>query len=102
MNFWKRAKRTVLRKTTYARLFVLVWFSASVAVILLFDGRTGSKHIGGVVNLGLAIGTVHALDACDDRWSLYREIVEEQNMAVALAYAGWIIGAAVATPSAIL
>jgi hypothetical protein len=83
-------------------LIVLSVFLLSVITIVYFDGRTGSKHISGIVNLGLAVGFVHIIDLCDDRWSLYNEIIEEQNLALAIAYAGWIIGACIAFPSSIL
>jgi len=85
--------------------FILVAVSVvllSVIVVLLFDGRTGAKHVGGLVNIGLAVSFVHLIDLCDDRWTLYNQIIEERNLALAVAYAGWVIGATIAFPSSIL
>ncbi len=78
---------------------VAFMFIAAWVTVLLYDGMPGSTHIGGLINIGLAAAFVHAVDLCDDRFSLYEEIVVQQNMAVAVAYASWIIGSAIAFPS---
>jgi len=90
---WKR----LIFGTLALFLFVL-----SVNLVMLYSGLPGTKHLGGVVNLGLAVGFVHLIDLCDDRWSLYVQIIEEQNLALGIAYAGWIVGACIAFPSSIL
>jgi len=83
-------------------ILALFLFVLSVNLVMLYSGLPGTKHLGGVVNLGLAVGFVHLIDLCDDRWSLYAQIIEEQNLALGVAYAGWVVGACIAFPSSIL
>lgn len=83
-------------------IMVILIFLGSIYIITQYSGAVGTKHIGGIVNVGLAVTFVHLVDLADDRWSLYNQLVHEQNMAVAIGYAGWIIGACIAFPSSIL
>ena len=87
-------------KTKYLAVIAIAGlFAASLLIVMMFQGLPGSMHLGGIINLGLAVACVHTLDLCDDRYSLYEEIIEEQNYAVAIAYSGWIVGACIAFPS---
>jgi len=83
-------------------ILALFLFVLSVNLVMLYSGLPGTKHLGGIVNLGLAVGFVHLIDLCDDRWSLYVQIIEKENLPLAVAYSGWIIGACIAFPSSIL
>jgi hypothetical protein len=80
---------------------VVAMFLTSYIVVLFWSGLPGATHVGGIINVGLAVAFVHTLDQCDDRYSLYNEIIEEKNTAVAIAYSGIIIGACVAFPNTV-
>lgn len=85
-----------------AGLSVILLFSLSLLIVVQYSGLPATKHLGGVINIGLALGFVHLIARCDPRWSLYEEIIEEGNVAFAICYAGTVVGACIAAPSSIL
>ena len=85
-----------------ASLGVVVVFAVSVFIVAFYPGTPISKHLGGIVNIGFSVGSVMLLSLCDPRWSLYEEIIEEQNISAAIVFGMFVVGAAIATPSSIL
>jgi len=89
-------------KSIIAWFFVVVSFLLSLVVVARYSGLPASKHVGGIVNIGLSLGFIHLISLVDPRWGIYEEIIEQNNKAFAICYAGCVVGACIAAPSSIL
>ena len=92
----------ISKKALASGIAILSLLLASTMIVVLFPGTPGSKHIGGVINMGLSFGFVFLVSLLDPRWSLYEQIIEENNIAAGIVLGMVIIASAIATPSSIL